>query len=154
VGHVAHRPPHRRRRLPPLRRYRRGAGDLGTHRRRLVRAARGGRPGGGRPRAGGADPDRGAVVAGHPAGVPGRAAAGCCRVSDWSVTPMFWRKTVRSMRAEFGPAPAERWPELADYTDEELMARDLREIVAEIEARRAEARRRARRPLVAAYRRT
>lgn len=50
---------------------------------------------------------------------------------------MFWHKTVRSMRAEFGPAPAERWPELADYTDEELMARDLREIVAEIEAERA-----------------
>lgn len=63
---------------------------------------------------------------------------------------MFWRKTVRSMKDEFGPPPAERWPELADYTDEELMARDLREIVAEIEARRAEARRRARRPLVAA----
>jgi len=63
---------------------------------------------------------------------------------------MFWRKTVRSMRAEFGPPPAVRWPELADYPDEELMARDLREIVAEIEARRAEARRRAQRPLVAA----
>lgn len=62
---------------------------------------------------------------------------------------MFWRKTVRSMRDEFGPLPAERWPELADYTDEELMARDLREIVAEIETRRV-ARRRARRPLVAA----
>lgn len=63
---------------------------------------------------------------------------------------MKWRKTVRSMRAEFGPLPAERWPELARYSDAELMARDLREIVAEIEARRAEARRRAQRPLVAA----
>lgn len=63
---------------------------------------------------------------------------------------MFWRKTVRSMRDEFGPLPAERWPELADYTDEELINRPLAEIVAEIEARRAEARRRARRPLVAA----
>jgi len=57
---------------------------------------------------------------------------------------------MRSMRAEFGPLPAERWPELADYTDEELLRRPLAEIVAEIEARRAEARRRARRPLVAA----
>lgn len=64
---------------------------------------------------------------------------------------MRWRKTVQSMRAEFGPLPAERWPELARYSDAELLARDLREIVAEIEAQRAEARRRATRPpLVAA----
>lgn len=50
---------------------------------------------------------------------------------------MFWRKTVRSMRDEFGPLPAERWPELADYTDAELINRPLAEIVAEIEAERA-----------------
>lgn len=63
---------------------------------------------------------------------------------------MFWRKTVRSMKDEFGPPPAERWPELADYTDEELITRPLADIITEIEARRAEARRRTRRPLVAA----
>lgn len=62
---------------------------------------------------------------------------------------MKWSKTVRSMRAEFGPLPAERWPELADYTDQELITRPLAEIVAEIETRRAAARRRSR-PLVAA----
>ena len=56
----------------------------------------------------------------------------------------------RTMRGEFGPLPAERWPELADYPDEELLRRPLAALVAEIEARRAEARRRARRPLVAA----
>lgn len=53
------------------------------------------------------------------------------------------RKTTRSMRAEFGPLPAERWPELADYSEAELMRRPLAEVIAEIEARRA-ARRRAR----------
>lgn len=62
---------------------------------------------------------------------------------------MFWRKTTRSMAAEFGDPPAVKYPELAGYTDQELMARDLREIVAEIEARRAAARRRSR-TLVAA----
>jgi hypothetical protein len=66
---------------------------------------------------------------------------------------MRWTRT-RSMRAEFGPLPAERWPELADYDDLELIRRPLAEVIAEIEmsraARRAEARRRAHRPLMAA----
>lgn len=62
---------------------------------------------------------------------------------------MFWRKTVRSMKDEFGPPPAVRYPELADYSDQELITRPLAEIVAEIEARRAAARRRSR-TLVAA----
>lgn len=60
----------------------------------------------------------------------------------------MWRKTTRSMRDEFGPLPAERWPELATYSDAELIRRPLAEIVAEIEtlraARRAAARRRTR----------
>lgn len=47
------------------------------------------------------------------------------------------------MRDEFGPLPAERWPELATYSDAELIRRPLAEIIREIEARRAEARRRA-----------
>lgn len=45
--------------------------------------------------------------------------------------------TTRSMAAEFGPPPAVAYPELADYTDEELMRRDIREVIAEIEAARA-----------------
>lgn len=45
--------------------------------------------------------------------------------------------TTRSMAAEYGPPPAVQHPELLDYTDEELMRRDIREIVAEIRARRA-----------------
>lgn len=55
---------------------------------------------------------------------------------------MRWTRT-RSMRDEFGPLPAERWPELATYSDAELIRRPLAEIIREIEARRAEARRRA-----------
>lgn len=45
--------------------------------------------------------------------------------------------TTRSMAAEFGPPPAAAYPELLDYTDEELINRDIREIMAEIRARRA-----------------
>ena len=44
--------------------------------------------------------------------------------------------TTRSMAAEFGPPPAARYPELAQRSDWELLTRDIREIVAEIEARR------------------
>lgn len=49
---------------------------------------------------------------------------------------MRWTRT-RSMRDEFGPLPAERWPELATYSDAELMRRPLREVIAEIETLRA-----------------
>lgn len=52
--------------------------------------------------------------------------------------------TTRSMVDEFGPPPAVRYPELLDYTDEELMRRDRDELLAEIRARRAAARRRQR----------
>lgn len=45
--------------------------------------------------------------------------------------------TTRSMTEEFGPPPATRYPELLDYTDEELMRRDRDELLAEIRARRA-----------------
>lgn len=45
--------------------------------------------------------------------------------------------TTRSMAAEFGPTLASRYPELLDYTDEELIHRDRDELLAEIEARRA-----------------
>lgn len=43
-------------------------------------------------------------------------------------------RTVRSMAAEYGPTWATRYPELAQRSDHELITRDLREIVAEIEA--------------------
>jgi|ADGO01.1.fsa_nt_gi hypothetical protein len=46
-----------------------------------------------------------------------------------------WTST-RSMAAEFGPPLASRYPELLDYTDHELLTRDLREVVGEIEALR------------------
>lgn len=46
--------------------------------------------------------------------------------------------TVRSMAAEFGPTWATRYPELAERSDWELLTRDLRDIVAEIEARRSQ----------------
>lgn len=44
--------------------------------------------------------------------------------------------TTRSMAAEFGPTLATRYPELAQRSDWELLTRDIREIVAEIEALR------------------
>jgi|ADGO01.1.fsa_nt_gi hypothetical protein len=44
--------------------------------------------------------------------------------------------TTRSMAAEFGPTLATRYPELAQRSDWELLVRDLREVVAEIEALR------------------
>ena len=44
--------------------------------------------------------------------------------------------TGRSMAAEFGPTWASRYPELAQRSDAELITRDIREIVAEIEALR------------------
>lgn len=47
--------------------------------------------------------------------------------------------TTRSMAAEFGPTLATRYPELAERSDWELCTRDLRDIVAEIEARRNQA---------------
>lgn len=62
---------------------------------------------------------------------------------------MKWKTTTRSMAAEFGPPPAVRYPELARYSDAELMERDLAEVIAEIKTRRAAARRRSR-TLVAA----
>lgn len=46
--------------------------------------------------------------------------------------------TGRSMAAEFGPTWATRYPELAQRSDAELITRDIREIVAEIEALRAQ----------------
>lgn len=46
--------------------------------------------------------------------------------------------TTRSMAAEFGPTLATRYPELAERSDWELCIRDLRDIVTEIEARRAQ----------------
>lgn len=46
--------------------------------------------------------------------------------------------TVRSMADEYGPTWATRYPELAQRSDWELLARDIREIVAEIEARRSQ----------------
>ena len=49
-----------------------------------------------------------------------------------------WRwTTVRSMAAEFGPTPATRYPELAEYSDRALIERDTRGLLAEIEAQRA-----------------
>ncbi|XTZ17027.1 hypothetical protein ACQSSU_06520 [Micromonospora echinospora] len=45
--------------------------------------------------------------------------------------------TTRSAAAEFGPPPAARYPELADYSDAELMSRPIAEILAEIETSRA-----------------
>lgn len=45
--------------------------------------------------------------------------------------------TTRSMAEEYGPPPAVAYPELAGYSDAELMRRDIREVIAEIEAARA-----------------
>lgn len=47
------------------------------------------------------------------------------------VTGTPW-KTVRSATAEFGPTLAARYPELARYSDAELMTRPLADILAEI----------------------
>jgi hypothetical protein len=44
--------------------------------------------------------------------------------------------TTRSMAAEFGPPPAVRYPELAAYSDLELIQREMRDILAEIERKR------------------
>lgn len=41
--------------------------------------------------------------------------------------------TTRSMAAEFGPTLASRYPELADYSDVELMRADLATLVEHIE---------------------
>lgn len=46
--------------------------------------------------------------------------------------------TTRSMVDEYGPTWATRYPELAERSDWELLARDIRDIVAEIEARRSQ----------------
>lgn len=46
--------------------------------------------------------------------------------------------TTRSMAAEYGPTWATRYPELAQRSDWELLTRDIRDIVAEIEARRSQ----------------
>lgn len=46
-------------------------------------------------------------------------------------------KTTRSMSREYGPTLAARFPELADYSDGELMSRPVGELVAEILAERA-----------------
>ncbi|HEY8451874.1 MAG TPA: hypothetical protein VIL54_06605 [Natronosporangium sp.] len=40
------------------------------------------------------------------------------------------------MREEFGDPPAVRYPELAHYSDWELILRDRDELIAEIEAQR------------------
>lgn len=47
------------------------------------------------------------------------------------------RTTTRSMAAEFGPTFATRYPELARYSDLDLIRRDRAELIAEIEAGRA-----------------
>lgn len=52
------------------------------------------------------------------------------------VTGRPWT-TGRSAVVEFGPTVATRYPELADYPDEQLLTRPLAELVAEIEQRRA-----------------
>ncbi|MEV1331516.1 hypothetical protein AB0J20_18285 [Micromonospora costi] len=49
--------------------------------------------------------------------------------------------TTRSAAAEFGPTPATRYPELANYTDAELYARPTADVLAEIRAQRAAAKR-------------
>lgn len=52
------------------------------------------------------------------------------------VTGQRW-KTTRSMAAEFGPTPATRYPELAVYSDAELLA-DGERILAEAAGIRAD----------------
>ncbi|MET7752580.1 hypothetical protein [Micromonospora sp. NPDC005367] len=47
--------------------------------------------------------------------------------------------TTRSAAAEFGPTLATRYPELAGYTDAELYARPIADILAEIRAQRVAA---------------
>lgn len=47
------------------------------------------------------------------------------------------RRTVRSAAAEFGPPPAALYPELAGYSDRELLSRPTADIIAEILAVRA-----------------
>lgn len=51
----------------------------------------------------------------------------------------LWRRytVTRSMAAEFGPTPATRYPELQNYSDAELLARDRDDLIAEIEEERA-----------------
>lgn len=49
--------------------------------------------------------------------------------------------TVRSMADEFGPPPAVRYPELALYSDAELVRRDRDDVLAEIKELRAARRR-------------
>ena len=46
--------------------------------------------------------------------------------------------TTRSMAAEFGPTWATRFPELANYTDHELIRADIATLVARIEAIRSQ----------------
>jgi hypothetical protein len=45
--------------------------------------------------------------------------------------------TTRSMSREYGPTLAARYPELAGYSDAELMSRPVAEILDEIELGRA-----------------
>lgn len=53
-----------------------------------------------------------------------------------AITGRPWT-TTRSMAEEYGPPPAVAYPELAGYSDAELIRRDIREVIAEIEAARA-----------------
>lgn len=46
--------------------------------------------------------------------------------------------TTRSMAAEFGSTLATRYPELADFTDAELIRRPVGDVLAEIQHRRAQ----------------
>ena len=52
-----------------------------------------------------------------------------------AITGRPWT-TTRSMAEEYGPPPAVAYPELAGYSDAELIRRDIREVIAEIEASR------------------
>jgi len=50
----------------------------------------------------------------------------------------LWRRwtVTRSMAAEYGPPPAVQYPELAHYSDRELVTRDRAAIIAECMAQR------------------
>ena len=49
----------------------------------------------------------------------------------------WWRRTVRSATAEFGPPPGARYAvELSRYTDAQLLAADRDQVLAEVRAYR------------------
>ena len=50
----------------------------------------------------------------------------------------WWKTTVHSMAAEFGPPPGARYAvELSRYTDAQLLAADRDQVLAEVRAYRA-----------------